>query len=127
MSFDRPTVIRVGGPADHHNRPPALDAPKGRPRHLKVAGDERREHLDALREAINSGTSFTTRLVAPVGADWFLRVVNTDAAKLAEDIGCRIEEDGDYWFTWSWGDTISPADDLNGTVEAIRRVLTSGG
>lgn len=125
MSLDRPTATRVSDPADCTDHPSALDAPEGRNRHIRAVSDPRRAHLNALLQAIKADTPFRARLVNPIGDFSYVRVVNFDAAKLAEDIGCRVEEDGDWWFTWSWGDTIGPAEDVNGTVEAIRRVLTS--
>ncbi|WP_157995969.1 hypothetical protein [Thermomonospora amylolytica] len=127
MSFGRPTATRAGNLADRRGDSSLPDAPERPARHFQVGGDERREHLEALRRVVCFETSFIARLVTWLDADsMYLRVVNADAARLAEDIGCRAEEDGGYSFTWSWGDPIGPADDLNGAVRAIRRVLASG-
>ncbi|REE97849.1 hypothetical protein [Thermomonospora umbrina] len=105
------------------------DAPEGeQPLSPRAHDDKARQHLEALQEAITKQTTFTARLVRPQGTDFtYLRVFNPDAAKLAEDVGCRIEDDGDHWFWWSWGNTIAPADDIDGTVKAIKRVIGSGG
>jgi hypothetical protein len=123
MSTDRLTA-RPAGPPDASEH---LDIPENHQRHGTVVCGERRGHLEALCAAVVGGTSFIARVVQPTGTDFvYLRVVNFEVAKLAEDIGCRVQEDRRYWFTWSWGEPIRPADDLDGTVAAIKRVLDSG-
>ncbi|WP_116022366.1 hypothetical protein [Thermomonospora umbrina] len=87
--------------------------------------DERREHLTTLLNEFETRPIFRARVVEPYGTDFiYLRVVNQDAGVLAEDIGCRIEEDGRHWFTWSWGDIIGPVGDPEGAADKIQRVIT---
>lgn len=88
-------------------------------------GDEPRKRLEALGDVITIDTPLTVRLVTPGRDEMYLRVINPNAAGLAEDVRCRVhDEDGEYWFWWSWGESIGPADDLHGTALAILRVLT---
>jgi hypothetical protein len=55
-----------------------------------------------------------------------LRVINPDAATLTELISAA-PLDGQWWFWWSWGERITPVDELTATTERIRHVLTPAG
>ncbi|MCP2338243.1 hypothetical protein [Actinomadura rupiterrae] len=85
--------------------------------------DARRVHLEALGKAIRELTGLRARVV-PVGPA-FLRVVNPKAAGLAEDVRCDLLA-GEWWFVWSWGDSLGPADDPDGAARAVEHVLTPG-
>lgn len=82
-------------------------------------------HLEALGTRLSSEV-FTTRIVQSSRADPFLRVVNTHAGSLAEDI--RIQEaDGEPCFMWSWQNVIAPLRHLDLAAERVTYVLTPQG
>jgi hypothetical protein len=81
-------------------------------------------HLKRLAASVE-GDGFTAQVVEPVGGKPFIHVVNTNAARLTENITCVVTDD-ETWFCWSWGDTIGPVDDIDGIAKSIRYVLSPG-
>jgi hypothetical protein len=116
-------IIRLR-PGTRPERPPALDQPAGA-RPLTRSARTRQDRLAALAEAVEQIPPLQTRIITRHrGGPPALHVVNFAAAALSEDITCRTEPDADeLWFFWSWGDSIGPADDVEGTAAAIARVL----
>lgn len=108
----------------------ALDTP--RRSDTPTVADQEAIMLDGLcREvqAINNG--LRAKVVEPLNGSPFLRVTNTVAADLAEDIRCRSLDMGheagpprpEWWFLWSWGESIGLADDLASVAKVIAHVL----
>jgi len=54
----------------------------------------------------------------------FLRVVNPEAASLAEDVTCApVPETADHYFWWSWGERMHRVDDVGGAALKLAHVL----
>jgi hypothetical protein len=86
-------------------------------------GDPRRTHLERLAEAVGTATDLNTRLLQPSRSDpVVLRVTNRTAPALSEEIGCDMVE-GEWWYVWSWNNTIGPAGDPDSAAHTIQRVL----
>ncbi|WP_157995652.1 hypothetical protein [Thermomonospora amylolytica] len=82
------------------------------------ASDPRVPYLEALRRCLEQfGGGLGVSLVhGPV----VLRVTYPYPARPPEDIACVLEE-GEWWFAWSDGRTIGPADDPEGVARVIVR------
>jgi hypothetical protein len=92
---------------------------------LASADVRRRDFLEALGEAVNGLPPLQAKIMqGSRSGPAVLHVVNPDAAHMTEDIGCEPQDSGEFWFTWSWGNTLGPADDPAGVAAAILRVLT---
>jgi hypothetical protein len=101
----------------------SFDAPTERERPA-AAEARRRDFLEALGREINALPPLRSRIIRGSRMDpMVLHVVNPDAPHMIEDIGCEPIEGGEFWFTWSWGHTLGPADDPAGVAASIRRVL----
>ncbi|MFC4907975.1 hypothetical protein [Actinomadura gamaensis] len=85
--------------------------------------EARAVHLEMLARAVAELTGLRARVV-PAGPA-FLRVVNPKAASLAEDVRCDLLA-GEWWFVWSWGDRLGPADDPDGAARMLDHVLSPG-
>jgi hypothetical protein len=79
--------------------------------------------LGALAAALRTVSDFRVDLVPAVqpGAP-FLRVAASCPTGLAEEIHCEQGAKA-WWFSWSWGDRIGLATDIEGAAKAIRHVL----
>jgi len=83
--------------------------------------DPRVVHLEALRRCLEKdGGGFGASLVRAWDGPVVLRVTCPHPARPLEDIGCVLEE-GEWWFAWSDGRTIGPADDPEGVARVIVR------
>jgi hypothetical protein len=80
-------------------------------------------YMDALAAALRTVSDFRVDIVPAIQSSAaFLRVANPHATDLAEEIYCAPGV-GAWWFTWSWGDRIGLAADIEGAANAIRHVL----
>jgi hypothetical protein len=99
----------------------------GRGRHAATIStprprNDRREHLDGLRAALDAHAGVGGRLVERCGVTW-LSLVRYGSPRRTFDIGCDFR-DGAWWFVRSAsGTTIAPVDDITGTVKAIEHEL----
>ncbi|GAA4239771.1 hypothetical protein GCM10022254_61470 [Actinomadura meridiana] len=85
----------------------------------------RRRRLERLGEAIEAGTNLRAQVrEATRFGPAVLRIVNPTAPDLKEDVGCDLLDER-WSLMWSWGDVLGPADDIEGAVTAIERVLTA--
>ncbi len=85
------------------------------------ASDPRVVHLEDLRRCLEQlGGGFGASLVRAWDGPVVLRVTYPYPARPPEDIGCVLEE-GEWWFAWSDGRTIGPADDPEGVARVIIR------
>src|SRR5690606_2142494 len=66
------------------------------------------------------GGGFGASLVRAWDGPVVLRVTYPHPARSPEDIGC-VREEGEWWFAWSDGRTIGPADDPEGVARVIVR------
>ena len=73
--------------------------------------------------AILAEHGLRTRLLTPPGRVPSLHVVNPSAAALAEDVYAGRDQDGLWWFWWSWAEQIALTEDLADTAALIARVL----
>lgn len=92
-----------------------LTVPEDRP-------EETAAHLEALRQAM-SARGFAARIVRSVTRDPYVRVVNTDAGQLAEDVSIG-QRDGEPCYLYSWGQPIAPVRHLDSAAERLAYVLT---
>ncbi|XVQ10005.1 hypothetical protein ACQP1W_47080 [Spirillospora sp. CA-255316] len=99
----------------------------GRGRHAATIStprphNDRREHLNELRAAIDARPGIGGGLVERRGVTW-LDLVRYGSPRRTFTIGCDFR-DGEWWFVRSAdGTTIAPADDITGTVKAIEHEL----
>ncbi|WP_148232874.1 MULTISPECIES: hypothetical protein [Thermomonospora] len=76
-------------------------------------------HLEALRLCLEKdGDGFGASLVRAWHGPVVLRVIYPHSVRPPEDIACDFT-DGEWWFVWSDGRTIGPADDPEGVARAI--------
>lgn len=113
-----------------HGRRSALHA-VDRPReaqHNEAPADPRQVHLSALGEAVGAIGNFRVRVIRSWRGPLVLRVTNPDLPHVAQDIACDMHDRDSgfaaWWFVWSDGTTISPADDPYGAAVAITRALS---
>jgi hypothetical protein len=80
-------------------------------------------YLEALAIELSTVSEFRVEIVPAIqsGAA-FLQVTYPHTADSAEEIYCDPGV-GAWWFTWSWGDRIGLATDVEGAAKAIRHVL----
>lgn len=85
--------------------------------------NQRREHLETLKPAIEVRPELTCRIVERAGTAT-LSVVTDGVPPRAIEIGCDFTE-GTWWFTWADdGQTIATVDDIDGTTHVIVRELS---
>jgi hypothetical protein len=110
-------------PADRSRRDALHDMPDTTPSDTTSHTDPCLAHLLELGHAIQSATELEVALIRlPVSSALALHVVNPHPGHLNDDITC-VRRDDAWWFVWSWGKTLGPAEDLDTAVDAIRHVL----
>jgi hypothetical protein len=78
--------------------------------------------LEALAERLRAA-GWYARLVTADGWATSLRVVNPAAPPLNDDLAARQDEDGLWWFHWSFGERIAPVGELDIATARVTRVL----
>jgi hypothetical protein len=63
------------------------------------------------------------RVTQPIGRPPGLHVQNPELPALEEHVVLDRCDQGRWWLFWAWAERIAPADDLDGAVECIRRVV----
>ncbi|MFC0038700.1 hypothetical protein [Actinomadura rayongensis] len=88
-----------------------------------MASDRRVAYLEDLEQALDT-RGLVGRVVSTGTGHAFLRVINPDAASLAEDVTCAPSpESPDVYFWWSWGERLHPADDPATAASKLAHVL----
>jgi hypothetical protein len=88
-----------------------------------VVSDDRVGYLEELEQELGS-RGLVARVVRTRSGPAFLRVVNPDAASLAEDVTCAPAPDApDHYFWWSWGERMHRVDDPGGAAVKLANVL----
>ena len=82
------------------------------------------DRLEGLAEAL-ARRGLRTRLLTPAGGVPSLHVVNPGATTLSEDIYTGRNQDGSWWFWWSWAERIAAEEDMDGAATLILRVLSA--
>ncbi|GAA4237092.1 hypothetical protein GCM10022254_48250 [Actinomadura meridiana] len=85
--------------------------------------NERRVHLDALRDAVREREELECGLVERRGVAW-VSVVRVGSRRLVE-VGCDFVRAG-WWFTWSDGRPIAPVENVQAVVGVLVRELADG-
>jgi hypothetical protein len=80
-------------------------------------------HLHEVRKRAEEAGLLSRVVQASRSMPPVLVVVNPDAGRLCEEITCVRRGDGEWWLTWSWGDPICRADDVDGAAAAVLRVV----
>ncbi|HEY7145384.1 MAG TPA: hypothetical protein VH637_14170 [Streptosporangiaceae bacterium] len=80
--------------------------------------------LESLAEVL-ARRGLRARLLTPPGRVPSLHVVNPAAGTLSEDIYAGRNQDGRWWFWWSWAERIAAEEDLEGAAALIQRVLAA--
>jgi len=90
---------------------------------VKVVSDRRVGYLEALERELDT-RGLVARVVRTRSGPAFLRVVNPEAASLAEDVTCApVPETADHYFWWSWGERMHRVDDVGGAALKLAHVL----
>ncbi|MFC5746986.1 hypothetical protein [Actinomadura rugatobispora] len=85
--------------------------------------DRRTGYLEELEHELDT-RGLVARVVRTRSGPVFLRVVNPDAASLAEDVTCApAPESHDHYYWWSWGERMHRVDDPGGAAVKLARVL----
>ena len=79
-------------------------------------------YLDKLAEELTN-RGLEAWLMDPPGRVPSVYITNPGARALEENVYADRGKDGLWWFWWSWAERISMADDLDGSANAITRVL----
>jgi hypothetical protein len=87
---------------------------------MESENTEQLEHLERLAAEL-ARHGFGTRLL-DAGRPARLKVTNPDS-HLNEQVQCRADEYGAWWFCWPWGQQIAPVDDLGLVTRKISTVL----
>ncbi|WP_235834523.1 hypothetical protein, partial [Actinomadura logoneensis] len=88
-----------------------------------MAHDERVGYLEELEHELDT-RGLVARVVRTRSGPAFLRVVNPEAASLAEDVTCApAPETRDHYFWWSWGERMHRVDDPRGAASKLAHVL----
>ncbi|GLZ13581.1 hypothetical protein Acsp04_38160 [Actinomadura sp. NBRC 104425] len=88
-----------------------------------MVSDERVGYLRELEQELDT-RGLVARVVHTRSGPAFLRVVNPEAASLAEDITCApAPESPDHYYWWSWGERMHRVDDPSGAAVKLERVL----
>ena len=82
------------------------------------------DRLEALAEVLGR-RGLRARLLTPPGRVPSLHVVNPSAATLSEDIYAGRNQDGSWWFWWSWAERIAVATELDRAAECVAHVLSA--
>ncbi|GGT81791.1 hypothetical protein GCM10010177_46290 [Actinomadura citrea] len=89
----------------------------------KVVSDRRVGYLEELEHELDT-RGLVARVVRTRSGPAFLRVVNPEAASLAEDVTCApAPETKDHYFWWSWGERMHRVDDVGGAALKLAHVL----
>ncbi|TDC55050.1 hypothetical protein E1281_14640 [Actinomadura sp. KC345] len=99
--------MRFGGHADTAERP--------------APSNERRVHLDALRDAVQARQELACGMVERRGVTW-VSVVGVGGTRRLVEVGCDYGR-STWWFTWSDGRPIVPARDVHRAVDVLIREL----
>ncbi|MFB4318467.1 hypothetical protein [Actinomadura sp. 21ATH] len=85
--------------------------------------DRRTGYLEELEHELGT-RGLVARVVRTRSGPAFLRVVNPDAASLAEDVTCApCPESPGHYFWWSWGERMHRVDDPDGAASKLANVL----
>ncbi|MQY06360.1 hypothetical protein [Actinomadura macrotermitis] len=88
-----------------------------------MVSDRRVGYLEELEHELGS-RGLVARVVRTRSGPAFLRVVNPDAASLAEDVTCApAPESRDHYYWWSWGERMHRVDDPGGAAVKLAHVL----
>lgn len=88
-----------------------------------MVSNDRVGYLEELEHELDS-RGLVARVVRTRSGPVFLRVVNPEAASLAEDITCAPTPDGpDHYYWWSWGERMHRVDDPGGAAVKLAHVL----
>ncbi|WP_242614273.1 hypothetical protein [Actinomadura roseirufa] len=80
-------------------------------------------YLEELEHELDT-RGLVARVVRTRSGPAFLRVVNPEAASLAEDVTCApAPESPDHYFWWSWGELMHRVDDPGGAAVKLAHVL----
>jgi hypothetical protein len=92
-----------------------------------VVTDRRTDYLEELEHELDT-RGLVARVVRTRSGPAFLRVVNPDAASLAEDVTCApAPETHVHYYWWSWGERMHRVDDPGGAARKLARVLQALG
>ncbi|MFI0355082.1 hypothetical protein [Actinomadura sp. 9N407] len=85
--------------------------------------ERRMGYLEELEHELDT-RGLVGRVVRTRSGPAFLRVVNPDAASLAEDVTCApAPESHDHYYWWSWGERMHRVDDPGGAAVKLAHVL----
>ena len=85
--------------------------------------DRRTGYLRELEHELDT-RGLVARVVRTRSGPAFLRVVNPEAASLAEDVTCApAPESPEHYFWWSWGERMHRVDDPGGAALKLAHVL----
>ncbi|WP_242883941.1 hypothetical protein [Actinomadura litoris] len=88
-----------------------------------MVSDMRVDYLEELERELDT-RGLVARVVRTRSGPAFLRVVNPEAASLAEDVTCApVPESHDHYFWWSWGERMHRVDDPGGAALKLAHVL----
>ncbi len=89
----------------------------------KVVSDQPVGYLQELVGELDS-RGLQARVVQARTGPVFLRVVNPEAASLAENVTCAPAPDStDHYYWWSWGELLHRVDDPGGAATKVAHVL----
>jgi len=88
-----------------------------------VVSDRRVGYLEELEHELDT-RGLVARVVRTRSGPAFLRVVNPEAASLAEDVTCAPAPDTpEHYYWWSWGERMHRVDDPVGAASKLAHVL----
>ncbi|MGK5550809.1 hypothetical protein ACSNOI_04280 [Actinomadura kijaniata] len=88
-----------------------------------MVSDRRVDYLEELEQELDT-RGLVARVVRTRSGPAFLRVVNPEAASLAEDVTCApAPESHDHYYWWSWGERMHRVDDPGGAAVKLAHVL----
>ncbi|MFD0902759.1 hypothetical protein [Actinomadura sediminis] len=88
-----------------------------------MGSDERVGYLQELERELGT-RGLVARVVRTRSGPAFLRVVNPEAASLAEDVTCAPVPDGrDHYYWWSWGERMVRVGDPDAAARKLAHVL----
>ncbi|MFC9970136.1 hypothetical protein ACIBF1_35890 [Spirillospora sp. NPDC050679] len=88
-----------------------------------MVSDRRVGYLEELEHELDT-RGLVARVVRTRSGPAFLRVVNPEAASLAEDVTCApAPETHDHYYWWSWGERMHRVDDPGGAAVKLAHVL----
>ncbi|MFC4912281.1 hypothetical protein [Actinomadura gamaensis] len=104
-----------------------FDVPRGSdelPDRTGAFRQDRMERLTTLGKALESTGNYSVRLLEHRAETPTLHVRRLGVARLSEDIGTEPGEDDVWYLTWSWGERVCRADDIETAMTSIGNVLT---